>query len=108
MLWCLEEIGQPFERNVLSLRAGEHKKPDYLAINPSGKVPALVDGEEVITESAAICTYLADKYADARLAPAVNSPHRGEYLRWMFFTVGVMEPSFTDRCLGRAVTPQTG
>ena len=84
-LWCLEETGQPFERKALKLRAGEHKKPAYRAINPSGKVPALVDGKQVITESAAICAYLADKYPESGLAPNVTAPKRGAYLSWMLF-----------------------
>jgi len=105
-LWCLEETGQPFERKALKLRAGEHKKPAYLAINPSGKVPALVDGKQVITESAAICAYLADKYPESGLAPNVTAPKRGAYLSWMFFAAGVMEPSFTDKRLDRVVTPK--
>ena len=72
VLWMLEELGQPYDIKLVTLSAGDNMKPDYLAINPMGKVPALKHGDTVITEAAAICTYLADEFPDAKL----NIPSR--------------------------------
>jgi len=77
--WLLEEIGVPYELKRLNLQAGEQKKPGYLKINPNGTVPALVDGDLALFESAAICQYLADKFPEKRLAPPVGTPERGRY-----------------------------
>ena len=71
VLWMLEEIGEPYDIKLLKLSAGENRKPDYLAINPMGKVPALRHGEVVITEVAAICTYLADEFPGNPVLPVV-------------------------------------
>lgn len=76
------------------------KAPEYLAINPFGKVPTLIDGEIVIHELPAICAYLADKYADKGLAPALDDPRRGLYFRWLFFGAGPFECARTDLALG--------
>ena len=92
--WLLEEIGAPYQLNRLDLSKNEHKAPAYLKLNPFGKVPTVIDGEAVLTERAAICTYLADKYAGGTLAPNLTDPKRGEYLRWMFFSVGNLESLF--------------
>lgn len=105
VLWMLEELGMPYTLHRLDLQAGEHKGADYLAFNPMGKVPALVDNDVVVLESAAICAYLADKHREAQLAPPIGSPERGAYLRWMFFSVGCIEPVFTDRLLKRESPP---
>ena len=91
-LWMLEEVGQPYELRFIDVMKGEQKTPDFLAINPMGKVPALTDNGQVITESAAICLYLADRYALGRLAPACDQPERGAYLRWSLFAPSVIEP----------------
>ena len=99
--WMLEELGVPYERERVDVRAGAHKQPAYLAVNPSGKVPALVDRGVAISESGALCAYLADRFPERGLAPALDAPERGAYLRWMFYAVGVMEPSFTDAVLKR-------
>ena len=82
------------------------KTPEYLAINPFGKVPTLVDGEIVIHELPAICAYLADKYADKGLAPALDDPKRGLYFRWLFFGAGPFECANTDRALGVEVNQE--
>lgn len=82
--WMLEEVGQPYETVVLDY-ATTMKAPEYLAINPMGKVPALIDCDAIVTECAAICTYLADRFPEAGLAPEPNSKDRAAYLRWMFF-----------------------
>jgi glutathione S-transferase len=101
VLWMLEEIGQPYEIKLIKLSAGENMKPDYLAINPMGKVPALRHGDTVITEVAAICTYLADEFPDKKLNIPVGAPQRGIYLKWLFFGPGCFEPAVIDRAAPR-------
>ncbi|MBS0292037.1 MAG: glutathione S-transferase family protein [Proteobacteria bacterium] len=96
-LWALEEAGVPYELKVLDLMKGEQKGPELLALNPMGKVPTLVDGDVVVTEAAAIALYLADRYAPVRLAPALEDPRRGTYLRWSFFAPSVIEPAVMAR-----------
>lgn len=95
-MWMNEELGGVCDVKLLNLKAGDHKKPDYLAINPMGKVPALVHDGAVVTEAAAICAYLADAFPDAGLAPAANDPKRGVYFRWMFFAPSCIEPAMMD------------
>jgi len=99
--WMLEEIGEPYDIKLLSLSKGDNQKPDYLAVNPMGKVPALKHGDVVITESAAICTYLADEFPDAKLNVPIGTPRRGVYLKWLFFGPGCLEPAVTDRAAPR-------
>jgi glutathione S-transferase len=99
--WMLEEVGAPYRTELLSFDRNEHKSPAYLAINPMGKVPAIVHRGVVVTEAAAICTYLADAFPSAGLAPALDDPARGTYLRWMFFGAGCVEPAIIDRMLER-------
>lgn len=91
--WLLEELGVPYDVHPIDLRAGAQKTPEYLRINPMGKVPALRDGEVVISESPAICLYLADRYSYGELAPKIDAPPRGAYLRWMVFSTAVFEPA---------------
>jgi glutathione S-transferase len=100
--WMLEEIGAPYEIKLLDFSKGDHKKPDYLALNPMGKVPAIVHRGVVVTEAAAIVAYLADAFPAAGLAPATTDAQRGTYLRWLFFAAGCVEPALVDRMLGRA------
>jgi glutathione S-transferase len=83
------------------LSEGDQLKPDYLAINPMGKVPALRHGDTVITEVAAICTYLADEFPEKKLNVPVGTPQRGIYLKWLFFGPGCLEPAVTDRAMPR-------
>jgi len=90
--WLLEEIGEPYELVRLDFSKQEHKSPQYLRIHPHGVVPALVDGDLALMESAAICAYLADKFPAARLAPAVGTPERGRYYQWMFYAMATLEP----------------
>ncbi len=106
--WMLEEIGEPYDLHVLSLAKGEQRAPDYLAVNPMGKVPALKHGDTVITEAAAICTYLADEFPQARLNVPVGDPRRGTYLRWLFFAPSCIEPAITDRAFPRKEEPRRG
>ena len=89
--WMLEEVGQPYDTNVLRWETGETKGADYLAINPMGKVPAIVHDGVVVTECAAICAYLADAFPQAGLAPPPSSRLRGPYYRWLFFGAGPIE-----------------
>ena len=97
--WMLEEVGQPYETHILGY-ADSMKAPDYLAINPMGKVPAIVHDGKVATECAAICAYLADAFPAAGLAPAPDE--RADYYRWMFFAAGPVEASVTNRSAGFA------
>ncbi len=90
--WMLEEVGQPYRTEVLEYGT-TMKAPEYLAINPMGKVPALKHGDAVITETGAICAYLADAFSQANLAPALGDRRRGPYLRWMFYAAGCVEPA---------------
>jgi glutathione S-transferase len=107
-LWMLEEIGEPYDVARLDLAKGEQRKPDYLALNPMGKVPALKHGDVVVTESAAICTYLADAFPRAGLNVPVGDPRRGVYMKWLFFGPGVLEPAVTDRAFPRKEEPRRG
>lgn len=95
--WMLEEVGAPYRTEILDF-ATTMKAPEYLAINPMGKVPAIRHGDTVVTECAAICAYLADAFPDAGLAPP--SGQRGEYYRWLFFAAGPVEASVSDKALG--------
>jgi len=101
--WMLEEVGQPY-RTVLLDYATSLKGPEYLAINPMGKIPAITHGDTVVTEAAAICAYLADAFPDAGLAPP--TAERGEYYRWLFFAAGCVEPAVTAKSLGLEPKPE--
>lgn len=98
--WMLEEVGAPYEVEYLTY-GGTMKAPEYLALNPMGKVPAIVHGDQVVTECAAICAYLADAFPDTGLAPPLD--RRGAYYRWMFFAAGPVESAVTNRSLGVTV-----
>src|SRR5206468_3744451 len=106
VLWMLEEVGEPYEIKLLSLAKEENRKPDYLAINPMGKVPALKHGDTTITELAAICTYLTDEFPKANLAVPIGTPRRGAYLKWLFFGPGCLEPAVIDRAAPRKEEPR--
>jgi len=99
--WMLEEIDEPYDIHLLSLTNGDNRKPDYLTVNPMGKVPALRHGDVVIAESAAICTYLADEFPKANLNIPVGNPQRGVYLKWLFFGPSCIEPAMMDRAFPR-------
>jgi len=108
VLWMLEELGEPYDIKLLKLSAGDNMKPDYLAINPMGKVPALMHGDTVITEVAAICTYLADEFPQKKLNVPVGTPRRGVYLKWLFFGPGCIEPAMIDRAAPRKEEARRG
>jgi glutathione S-transferase len=100
--WMLEEVAQPYRTEVLHYGT-TMKAPEYLAINPMGKVPALRHGDTVITETAAICAYLADAFPEAQLAPLINNRLRGPYYRWLFFAAGPLEAATSNKALGFVV-----
>ena len=98
--WMLEELGVPYRTELVEY-GPMMKSPEYLAVNPMGKVPAIRHGDTVVTECAAICAYLADAFPDAGLAPP--SGHRGPYYRWLFFAAGPLEAAVTGRMFGFVV-----
>lgn len=104
--WMLEEVGQPYETKILRWETGDAKAPDYLAINPMGKVPAIVHDGVVVTECAAICAYLADVFPDAGLAPPAHSKLRGPYYRWLFFGAGPIEQAIGAKAVNFEPTPE--
>lgn len=106
--WMLEEVGEPYELVLLDLEAGDQRKPDYLRVNPMGKVPALRHGDAVVTEAAAICAYLADEFPRAGLTVPVGDPMRGVYLKWLFFGPSCIEPAISDRAFPRREPPPGG
>ncbi len=103
--WMLEETGQPYETKIIEY-GSEMKNPEYCAINPMGKVPALKHGDTVITETAAIIAYLADAFPQAKLAPPSGSKLRGIYYRWMFFAAGAFEAAVTNQALNVSIPPE--
>ncbi|MET0988421.1 MAG: glutathione S-transferase family protein [Steroidobacteraceae bacterium] len=88
--WMLQELDVPFESIQVNLAAGEHKRPEFLKVNPAGKLPAFVDGDLVLNESIAIVLYLADKFANKGFAPT-DLKDRAEYYRWLLFTTNELE-----------------
>ncbi len=102
--WMLEEVGQPYKTEVLDY-ASTMKGSAYLAINPMGKVPALRHGDAVVTETAAICAYLADAFPQAKLAPPSGDRQRAPYYRWMFFAAGPVEAATSNKALNFEVPP---
>ncbi|KAB2941778.1 MAG: glutathione S-transferase family protein [Hyphomicrobium sp.] len=106
-MWMLEEIGEPYEVKLLSLKDGDQRKPEYLAINPMGKVPTLDDGGTIVSEVSAICCYLADAYPKAGLAPPIGDKLRGPYLKWLFYAPSCIEPAMIDKALSRPPAPRT-
>jgi len=105
VLWMLEEIGEPYDIHLLSIKRGTNREPAYLAINPMGKVPALKHGDAIITEVAAICCYLADAFPKAGLNIPIGDPKRGPYLKWLFFGPGSLEGAVMDRAYPRTGEP---
>jgi len=95
--WMLEEVGAPYRTEILEYGT-TMKSPEYLAINPMGKVPAIKHGDTIVTESAAICAYLADAFPEAGLAP--SPAERGAYYRWLFFTAGCVEHAWSNQAAG--------
>jgi glutathione S-transferase len=103
--WMLEEIGQPYRTEILDYGT-TMKAPGYLAVNPMGKVPALVHGNVVVTEAGAICAYLADAFPQAKLVPPPGDRLRAPYYRWMFFAAGPVEAAVSNKNFGFVVSPE--
>jgi glutathione S-transferase len=105
VVWMLEEIGIDYELRFVDLFSGANKSKEIVALNPMGKLPILTDGEQVVTETAAIGLYLADRYALGRLAPSPDDPTRGTYLRWSLFAPSVIEPGSIAKMQGWSAKP---
>jgi glutathione S-transferase len=103
----LEELGAEYELHVLNLQRGEQREPRFLAVNPMGKVPAIVHDGALVAEQGAVYAYLADLYPEAGLAPPIGDPLRGPYLRWLFFYGSSFEPAVTDRAMRRDPAPES-
>jgi glutathione S-transferase len=101
----LEELGAEYELHLLNLKQGEQRQPAYLAINPMGKVPAILHNGALIAEQPAVFLYLADLYPEARLAPCIGDPLRGPYLRWLVYYGSSFEPAIVDRSQKREPAP---
>jgi len=97
----LDELGVEYRLHAIDVLAGEHRQPAYLAVNPMGKVPAIVHDGALVTEQGAIYLYLADAFPAAGLAPPIGDPLRGPYLRWLFFYGSAFEPALVDRAMQR-------
>lgn len=106
--WMLEELEAPYELKLLDYAKKEHKSPEYLKINPMGKIPTLVHRGVVVTEAPAILAYLADAFPQAGMAPAISSPERGPYYRWLFFAASCVEYALFDRVHPRAKAADAG
>jgi glutathione S-transferase len=106
--WMLDECGAKYELVPIDLQKREHKTPEFLKINPAGKLPALVDGEARLFENAAICLYLADKFPEAKLAPRIDAPERGRYLSLVVYSTSQLEPSMGDHMMKQQTGPQRG
>jgi len=106
--WMLDECGAPYQIVPIDFTKREHKAPEFLRINPAGKLPALQDGESNIFEGAAICLYLADKFPQANLAPKIGAPERGRYLSLMVYSTSQLEPAMGDALLKVETLPQRG
>lgn len=106
-LWLLEELGVPYTLDSFDLRSGRAKSAEYRALNPMGKVPLIVDHGRPVSETGAIAVYLGDRYGSGELAPGVDDPDRGAYLRWMFFAGNVMEPAYCQKVFGWQIEAST-
>jgi glutathione S-transferase len=106
--WMLDECAANYEIVPIDFEKREHKTPEFLKINPAGKLPALVDSDAKVFESAAICLYLGDKFPGANLAPRIGAPERGRYLSLMVYSTAQLEPAMGDALLGGQTFPQRG
>jgi glutathione S-transferase len=106
--WMLDECDADYEIVNIDLEKREHKAPAFLKINPAGKLPALVDGDSRIFETAAICLYLGDRFPDANLAPRIGAPERGRYLSLVVYSTSQLEPAMGDMLMGTETLPQRG
>ncbi|HRY08031.1 MAG TPA: glutathione S-transferase family protein [Hyphomicrobiaceae bacterium] len=97
--WMLEEVGVPYRIETVDITSPDHPSKAFLALNPMGKVPVLRHGDTVISEVSAICCYLADRFPEAGLAPAIDDPRRGPYLKWLFFAPSCIEPAVMHKSM---------
>ena len=104
-LTLLKELGAPYQLHILNMKAGEQRQAPYLAINPLGKVPAILHNGALITEQVAIFIYLADLFPEAGLTPAIGDPLRGPYLRWLVYYAACYEPGLVDRSMNNPKAP---
>ena len=105
VVWCLKELGLDFEVEEMDLGQGDHLKPEFLKLNPNGKVPVLVDGDTVIYESAAICLYLADKKPKKRLVPK-DATEKAHCMQWLFFVCTELEAPLWNRARHSFIYPE--
>ncbi len=97
-IWMLEEAAIDYEMELVDIRSPDRNDSDeFLSASPMGKVPAIVDGDAAMSESAAICIYVADRYCAGTLAPAVDDSTRGKYLYWTTYTPAVVEPAMIEK-----------
>jgi glutathione S-transferase len=101
VLWLLEELGVPYDLELVSLKDGDAQKPAFLALNPMGKVPLVVHNGVPVSETGAIAVYLADAYPQAGLGVPIGDPRRGPYLKWLFFNSACVEPAILERAYPR-------
>ena len=106
VLALMEELGADYDLKLMSIKAGDQSREDFLAINPMGKVPTIRQGDAVVTEQVAVYLFLADHFADTGLAPAIGDPDRGPYLRWMAFYGCSIEPAVIDKLRRAKVAAQ--
>ena len=106
--WMLEEAGAPYKTVLIDFAKGESRTPEFLAINPMGKLPTIVHRGVVVTETAAIIAYIADAFPGAGLAPSTSDPLRGTYYRWLVFGAGCIEPALMDKMLNRPPVERKG
>ena len=105
-LWLMEETGEPYERVLTDISKGAQKTIEFLAVNPMGKVPAILHKGALVTELPAIFIYLADAFPQKKLAPSIDDPLRGPYLRWLVFYSAAFEPAALDRLTKREPPPR--
>lgn len=105
VLILLEELAAPYELTLIDMKGGAQREPAYLAVNPMGKVPAIMAGDALVSEQVAIYIYLADRYGLGGLAPALDDPARGPYLRWLVYYAACFEPAVVDKAMKRDPAP---
>lgn len=98
-LWLVEELGHDYRLQSFAMASRHHKSPEFMQMNPMGKVPVVVVGETPVSELGAIAIYLADRFPEAKLAPGVEDPQRADFLRWVFFASAIMEPALGEKLL---------
>lgn len=106
-VWLLEELGVPYTLESFDLATGRGRSAEYLALNPMGKVPLVVDHGRPVSETGAIALFLGDRYGDGALTPAIDDPDRGPFLKWLFFAGNAIEPSYCQKVFGWQIDPGT-